>query len=248
MAAKILLLDIETAPGLGYAWAKYDTNIIKYLRPWYMLSFAWQWLEDKDVTVHALSDYDGYGDDKHNDYALINQLWTALDAADIVVAHNGDSFDIKKSNSRFLVHGLGQPAPFKTVDTLKVVRKHFKFDGNSLTDICAYLGIGGKVPHPGFSLWEGCMAGDPESWGIMKEYNSQDVRLLKEVYLKLRPWCNHPDVSLYGGRTESDIPACPACGSHHSHRRGESVARSRKYQRYQCQDCGKWHNGELVKD
>lgn len=248
MGAKILLLDIETAPSLGYVWGKYDQDVIEFERDWYILAFSCQWLEDEDVSTYALPDFDGYLHTEYNDVNLVNKLWYYLDAADIVVAHNGDSFDIKKANARFLIHKLGQPAPFKTVDTLKIARKNFKFDSNRLADLCAYLGIGGKVPHVGFALWKGCMAGDEEAWKIMREYNAQDVRLLKEIYLRLRPWCNHPDVNAFDAVPDDSRYACTACASTNVQSRGVAVARTRRYQRLHCQDCGKWFQGDIIKN
>lgn len=246
MAAKILLLDIETAPSLGYAWTKYDTNIIEFERDWFILCFGFKWVGEKGVTVRALPDYKGYRKQPCNDEALIRDIHALLDEADIVVAHNGDSFDIKKINARFLVHGLKPPSTYKTVDTLKWARKHFKFDSNKLNDLGRVLGVGTKVPHVGFALWKGCMSGELEAWEVMKQYNAQDVVLLEEVYLRLRPWGNHPDVTLYAPGV-AGAPACPSCGSGHVHRRGVAVARSRRYQRLNCQDCGSWFQGELVK-
>lgn len=248
MAAKVVLIDIETAPSLGYVWGKYDQNVISFERDWFLLSFAYKYLSDKRVTVHALPDYRGYKKSPLDDQALSQDLWKVLDDADIIVAHNGDSFDIKKSNARFLTHGLPPPSSYKTVDTLKIARKHFKFDSNRLNDLCNALGIGSKVPHVGFALWKGCMSGDLEAWKVMKEYNAQDVILLEEIYLRLRPWASHPDVNLYGATPmAAGEHNCPNCGSHHVQRRGFAVARTRRYQRLNCQDCGAWFQGSLEK-
>lgn len=248
MTAKILLLDIETAPSLGYTWGKYDQNVIEFERDWYILSFGYKWLGDTSVTVSALPDYTGYKKSPENDGRLIADLHKLLDTADIVVAHNGDSFDIKKINARFLVHGFSPPSTYKTVDTLKVARKYFKFDSNKLNDLAKALGVGRKVPHTGFALWKGCMSGDPEAWKVMKEYNAQDVYLLEDIYLRLRPWAvNHPDVSLFGDTVLRDSPMCPSCGSSHVQSRGVVVARTRRYRRLNCQSCGSWFQGELEK-
>lgn len=250
MTAKILLLDIETAPIKGYAWTKYDTNLIEIIEPFFILSFAYKWLGDKGVTVRALSDYKSYKPGACSDKELMVDLRSLLDEADIIVAHNGDSFDIKKARTRFLVNELSPPSQFKTYDTLKEAKKYFRFDSNKLNDLCKLLGIGAKVSHTGFALWTACIDGDKAAWALMKEYNAQDVVLLEEIYLRLRPWGNHPDVNLYGDAgTKSETPACPSCGGHHVQRRGPVVSRTRKYQRYHCTDegCGRWFQGELIK-
>ena len=248
MSAKILLLDIETAPGLGWAWSKYDTNIIEFEQDWYILSVAYKWLGEMPVTVRALSDYPAYKKRPLDDSMLMVDIQSVLDEADIVVAHNGAGFDVKKINTRLLVHDLKPPAPYKVYDTLKEFRKIFKFDSNKLNDLCKILGIGAKIPHVGFALWKGCMSGDPVAWATMKEYNAQDVLLLEEIYLRLLPWGNHPDVNLYGDTgTKPTSACCPSCGSGRVQRRGVAVARTRKYQRLNCQACGSWFQGAVVK-
>ncbi len=244
MSAKILLLDVETAPGLGWSWGpSHETNIIEWERSWYMLCFGYMWYEDDVVTVKALPDYSRYEHSRVDDFYLIRDLHAVLDAADIVVAHNGNSFDIKKSNARFAIHDLPPPSTYKTVDTLLIARKHFKFDSNKLASLGQYFGLGDKVATTGWKLWKQCMAGVPEAWEQMKEYNAQDVQLLKQLYTKLRPWAtNHPNLGLYG-----DPEACPTCTSDNVQRRGFAYAKTQKYQRLHCQDCGSWFQGNLIR-
>ena len=246
MSAKIVLLDIETAPNLGWVWGKYDQNVIAFYSTTYILSFAYKQLGDDGIIVRALPDYKGYAKSPTNDGSLVRDLWAVLDGADIVVGHNGDAFDIKRSNARFIAHGLAPPAPFKTIDTLKIAKKHFKFESNKLGDLGQYLAIGKKLAHTGFDLWKGCMDGDPASWEMMKAYNVQDVQLLEEVYLKLRPWATaHPNLNLYGSTT--DTAKCTSCGSDHVQKRGYSYAVTQIRQRFQCMDCRHWFSGEVVK-
>jgi hypothetical protein len=242
---KIGLLDIETAPNVGYVWGKYDQNVIEFVQNWYMLSWSWKWLDDPKVECRALCDYDNYTLDLTDDQHLVQDLWERFDEADIIVAHNGDAFDIKRSNARFITHSLPPPRPYKTVDTLKVARKHFKFESNKLGDLGQHLDLGTKAANMGFKTWKGCMEGDPQAWKTMKKYNAQDTLLLEQVYLKLRPWATtHPDLNVFG---DGELK-CPTCQSGHIQKRGFSIARTRKYQRLHCQGCGHWFAGELLKD
>lgn len=243
--ARILLLDIETAPGLGWAWAKYQTDVIEFQQPWYMLSFATKWFGEDNITVRGLCDYAKYSPRTNNDLWLVRDLWKFFDEADIIVAHNGDAFDIKKANARFVTHGLPPPSTYKSVDTLKLARKHFRFDSNKLADLGQYLEVGTKLPHTGFQLWKDCMGGDTASWKILKEYNAKDIELLEQVYLKLRAWGSHPDLSLYSGEDKEDV--CPTCQSPSVHKRGFSYARTQIRQRWHCNDCGTWYAGKVVK-
>jgi uncharacterized protein YprB with RNaseH-like and TPR domain len=233
--AKILFLDIETSPSLGFVWAKWQTNVIDFKADWYVLSFAYKWTHENEVHVLGLDDLPGYKRHLENDKALMKKLWKLLNEADIVIAHNGDSFDLPKINTRFLTHKLPPPTPYKTIDTLKIARKVFMFDSNKLDDLGRYLGVGRKLPTTGFHLWRGCMTGDPEAWVKMKEYNGHDVELLEKVYYLIRAWDrNHPNVN------QGDLQACPKCSSHNVQKRGFEYTLLRKKQRYQCQNCSGW--------
>lgn len=242
--AKILFLDIETAPNLGYVWGMWEQNVIDFKKNWYMLSFAYKWQGEKKVTTHVLSDFLGYNRDKENDKELVRKLWSLLDQADIVIAHNGDRFDLRKSNARFITHGFKPPSPYKSIDTLKIARKHFAFDSNKLDDLGKYLGVGRKIPHTGKHLWFGCMAGDKKSWAIMRKYNAHDVELLERVYLKLRAWATgHPKLNHYT-RTSS----CPTCQSKQLRPRGFMYTATGKRARMSCDSCGAWSTtGPLLK-
>lgn len=240
---RILLLDIETAPMLGWTWGMYEQNVIDLQTSWYILCFSAKWLDARSVKSYALPDYPAWKKDKEDDSALVKDLHGLLEQADIVIAHNGDRFDIKKINARIIYHKLPPPSQFKTIDTLKVAKRHFAFASNRLNDLGKYLGEGKKLPHTGFHLWKGCMSGDEKSWRLMRRYCDQDIRLLERVYLRLRPWAaNHPDLSIYN---EGD--GCPKCQADAMQRRGFLAAKGGVKQRFQCQSCGGWQSGKLIK-
>lgn len=239
--SRIVFLDIETAPSLGWVWGKWQQNVIDFEKNWHILSFAYKWMGEKEVHVRGLIDYPGYEQNKEDDRALVTDLWQILDQADIVIAHNGDEFDLPKTNTRLITHSMKPPSPYRTVDTLKIARRVFKFDSNKLDELGRYLGVGRKVPHTGFHLWHGCMTGDQESWTLMKDYNKQDVLLLEQVYFLMRPWSRtHPQVN------QGDLTACPKCGSYRVQKRGWDYTLLRKKQRYQCQECFGWFSGPAV--
>jgi len=241
---KILLFDIETAPTLGYVWGLWDQNIgLNMIHSnWYVLCWAAKWLDEKKVMTSALPDFPLYKREKENDREVMKALWKLLDEADIVIGQNGDAFDIKKSNARFIQHGMNPPTPYKTVDTLKVAKKYFKFDSNKLDHLGEVLGLGKKMQTGGFDLWKGCLSGDPKSWKKMVDYNVQDVELLEKVYLKMRPWMvNHPNFNVYQGSQWN----CPNCGSPNCQKRGYTHTRVSVSRRWQCKDCGAWSQGPL---
>ena len=233
--ARILLYDIETAPNLVYTWGVYEQNVLEVVRPWYILCFAYKWLDEPTTKVISITDYEkDYKKDPENDYNVVKALHDLFNEADIVIAHNGNAFDQKKVSSRFLIHGFDQPTDYKQIDTLKEARKHFRFDSNRLNDLGKQLGLGEKVQTGGFQLWKGCMEGDQAAWNKMKKYNKQDVVLLEKIYKVLRPWiANHPNVSFLAG----EVDGCPKCGSKNLQKRGVRRNKTTSYQRYQCQSC-----------
>ena len=171
-----------------------------------------------------------------DDSKIVKDIHKLLDETQIVIAHNGDSFDVKKINSRFLVHKLPPPSPYKTIDTLKIAHSTFGFDQNTLKFLSNTLGVGDKMEAGGYPLWKGCMYGDKKAWAKMKKYSRQDVLSLEGVYKKFRPWAkSHPILGMYG-----DIEACPKCGVAALQNRGFAVNKTTKYQRVQCTSCGAW--------
>ena len=237
---KILFLDIETQPDLVWTWGVYESNALEVKEHWQMLSFSAEWMDGAIITK-GLCDYSGYkpgGSDKR----LSKDIWDLLDEADIVVAHHGKQFDIKKINARFIAHCMTPPSPYQVVDTLTELRRLAAFSSNKLDWICKQLDIGGKIVHQGWALWRGCMNGDEKCWKKMKKYNRHDIVLLKELYYALQPWLRQPSAGLWDPNA---VCPNPACGSMDVTRQGLKRTRTRVYQQFKCKQCGSW--GRTVK-
>lgn len=210
----------------------YEQNVIDLKKSWYILCFAWKWQGEKKIHTKALTDY--RLKDPEDDSKLVADLWKVLDQAHVVIAHNGDKFDLRKASARFLKYGMRPPSPFKTIDTLKWARKH-GFLSNKLNDLGAYLNIGRKLPHTGFDLWKRCMLLERKAMKVMKRYNARDVWLLEKIYERLRPYAtNIPRTS------DPDRPSCPACHSRRVKKDGFRLCVKRKVQQWQCleETCG----------
>lgn len=236
---KVLLFDIETSPNLAYVWGKYEQNVISFKKEWELLSVAWKWFDLKGAPIHCAA--------RNNltEKEIVLKLWTLFDNADVIIAHNGDQFDVKKVKAKFLEYGLKPPSSYKTVDTKKIAKNQFMLNSNSLDDIGNLLKIGRKKQTGGFELWLKCMAGDKKAWKKMIAYNKQDVALLEKVYLKVRPWLpNHPDVYSVVGRNK----VCPTCGSKKLNLRGFRYTKTGRTQKLNCLDCGSWTQGPHIKD
>jgi hypothetical protein len=234
-----LLYDIENAPMLAYVWEMWETNVIEVKEDWYILSVAYKWLDEKEVHVLSLPDFQRYKSDPQDDEPLVSAFHKIMEQADFLIAHNGDGFDFKKLQARMLQHGIPPPKPTKSIDTLKAARRVAKFASNKLDDLGKSLGVGRKLAHTGKHLWFACMRGDRKAWKMMCDYNKQDVILLEKVYLKLRPFItNHPNINTIS----RSMYACPACGGPLV-RRGYHYTLTSEAQKFTCKDCHKWSVG-----
>ena len=213
----------------------WEQNAIDFKSQWYIMCFSIKWLGGSHITK-SLSDYRGYKRWSDNDKSLVKELWNLLDKAEIIISQNGDSFDLKKINTRFVYYGLPPPSPYRSIDTKKIAKKYFAFNSNSLDNLGEYLGLGRKIKHEGFELWKRCMAGDLKAWKKMKAYNRQDVILLEKIYFHLRPWHkSHPNLGIYSNQL-----ICPKCESTKLRFRGYAMNSTTKYRRINCKNCGGW--------
>lgn len=232
----ILILDIETAPAIAAVWGFWKQNIHmeQVKSDWFCISWAAKWLDDDNVMGSVLTKAEALTQD---DKRIMKELYELINRADVVVAHNGEKFDIPRIKLRFLVHGFPPPHPFQVIDTLKVWRREFGSLSNKLDFLNGFvLNLPRKIETGGMELWNDCMNGDKAALAKMLEYNMNDVEILEHNYIAIRPWIHsHPNMSLYQSET-----ACPNCGSTHIHKEENiyyytSVS---KFQVYRCDNCG----------
>ena len=196
-----------------------------------MLSWAASWLGSGEVMSARL-----YGEEVLDecDFRIVKQLWNLLNEADIVVAHNGNAFDIPKIRARFALNGLPPTSFYQQIDTKIIAAKEFGFSSNKLDALAQNFGIGKKI-HTEFELWARCMKGEDKALEEMETYNKHDVEILEEVYMKLRPYIkNHPNVTLYDDKVSH---GCPTCGSEHLVEEGFYYTSVGKFQVYRCEEC-----------
>lgn len=232
--ARILIIDIETAPFLAYTFRRWKANIGQenVEKEGYILCYAAKWFGDNNIIFSRVQE-------PENDYEIVKEMKALIDQADIVVAHNAVKFDIPTIATRMLFHGMTPFAPHKVVDTLKIAKQQFRFPSNSLESIAAYLGLAEqKMKHSGFGLWKRVMQMDEEAWNEMEEYNIQDILVLEKVYEKLRSWDKFaPNMALY---TASSVPRCVVCASDKLEKLDKlSHTALSSFQTMRCKCCGK---------
>jgi RNase P subunit RPR2 len=238
--AKIVILDIETAPVEAYIWRRWKENIRQnqVIAEGYVLCAVAKYLNEKKVRKTALPDNSQrWEKNPEDDTEVVKFCWEILNDADVIVAHNGKRFDIPVLNTRFIALGLPPPSPYKIVDTLTEAKKKFKFPYNSLSGILNYLDMDGKT-QTSFELWIGCKQGNKKAWKEMVQYCVNDVLILEDLYMKMAPWIDtHPNMNLY---TDMSRRTCTKCGSPRIHRRGTYATQTQKYVRFCCVECGGW--------
>lgn len=239
---RILFFDIETTPMRSYVWGRYKQNIYQpyVLSESYILTYSAKWIDGDDVMFGYINPEEVAHE---NDSRIVKELIDLFNEADIVVGHNSDRFDIPIVKTRALYNGIAPPKPFRSYDTLKAVKRNFRFSSNKLNDVCEYLGIGSKHDDGGFETWKGYMDGDETAINTMVYYNIGDVDLLYNLYMFIRGFDRlHPNVGVY--HHHSFTPICPCCGS-------ENITKTEKFiytnlsafEAYHCDDCGKWFRG-----
>lgn len=230
-----LFWDIETSPNVGFFWRSgYKLNIPadNIIKERAIICICYKFAGAKKV--HALT-WDNGCDKK-----LLEDFSKVIASADELVAHNGDRFDLKWLNTRFLYHGLDPKPIERTVDTLKMAKQRFLFNSNRLNYISEFLQLGGKLD-TSYDLWtkivlDGCET----SMKKMVKYCKHDVALLEKVYDKLSDYCV-PKTHV-GVLTGLDRWSCPHCAS-------ENVARDKKRvtatgmirHSMECNDCKKFY-------
>lgn len=197
---KVLFVDIETKPLKAWVWGTFKQNIPLNMiaEDWSVLSWSAKWANSSESEVMYLDNRKKKGSALLNDKELLKPLWKLLDEADIVIAQNGDRFDIPKLFARFIENKMGCPSEFTTIDTLKLGRK-FGFTSHKLAYMTDKLNKKYvKQDHnefQGFKLWDECISGNLKAWKSMEKYNKYDVLSLEELFLQLSEFIKNERIS-----------------------------------------------------
>lgn len=201
-----LIWDIETSPNIAFLWRtgyKLTVGHHNILKERAIICICYKWEGSKKV--HHLQ-WDN-GDDRQ----MLTDFLEVAKQADEMVAHNGDKFDLKWFNTRCLFYGL-EPLDTKTIDTLKIARKHFCFNSNRLDYLGRFLVGECKHDDGGFDTWKDIILNNcPKAMKLMVKYCKQDVKLLEEVWKCLEPY--HKPKTHVGRLNGHDGWTCPHTGS-----------------------------------
>lgn len=236
---KIIIWDLETSLMETYIFhmQRKFKGYIPYRNitsNYNLICACWKELGSKKTnSVSLLDDKARFEKDPADDYYVVKTIADVIRDADILIAHNGDQFDVKTLNARLAYHQLPPLPKVLTVDTLKKARQIGQFPSNSLNDLADYFKLGEKIDTD-FDLWVRCFKGEKKAIKEMTTYCKHDVVLNEKVYLRLRPYMKtHPNIA------EPFTMNCTKCGSDHVHKHKVRLTASGiRKQQYQCQDCG----------
>lgn len=202
--------------------------------PSYVHMISYKWLDESKIYTISQTDFSLFKKNIHDDREVLKAFSKVIEEADMIVAHNGDSFDLRKLRGRLLLQGLPPIPHTKSIDTLKIARRLFKLDWNSLDYLAKKLGHPGKKETPK-GLWRDCFFGDRKAFKIMASYNRQDISALEYIYKKLSP-----HVKNINRKNDEEKCQNESCGSVQIQYRGYGTNKQGRYRKIQCLVCGSW--------
>jgi DNA polymerase elongation subunit (family B) len=226
---RVLLYDIEVSPCQGWFWrtGKSVIGAHQIRRPGKIICIAYKF-SDEDK-IHSLQ-----WDSKQSDEKMVKEFYKIADKADIIVGHNGDSFDKKWINTRLAYYHHPTLRHIDTEDTLKQCRKEFNMPSFRLDYICKFFKIPGKLSTSS-SLWEDVVfENDKQALKDMVKYCENDVLILDALWKRIHPFVkNKINYNSY-----IDKPVCSSCGSLDIHCNGTRKAGMTTWQHYYCKAHG----------
>jgi len=243
---RILLWDLETGYNLATIFSLFSkyTPPSSILQERYIICGTVKELGSSEVkTFSVIDEIERFVKDPSDDEYVVKALHEELSTADVIIAHYGDSFDLKFFNTRAVYHGLTPLPNIITIDTCKIAKSKFLFNSNKLDYLAKFLGVGRKI-ETNEKLWHGCLIGDVSSVQKMIKYNIQDVEILEGVYVRVAPFA--PAKMNYNILNRD---ACPSCGKIDIVKKGFAYTRVGKYQAYLCKSCGhRFRSGTAIKE
>jgi uncharacterized protein YprB with RNaseH-like and TPR domain len=230
-----LFFDIEVSPNVGIFWTAGFKQTISYesiLKERAIICICYKWEGEK--TVYSLT-----WDKKQCDKKLLQQFVKIAEEADELIGHNGDRFDITWIRTRCVFHKIPVTPFLKTIDTLKIAKRLFRFNSNRLDYLGKFLGMGCKIT-TGYGLWKKVLDKDDKALKEMVTYCKGDVNLLEGVFQRLANY--EKPKTHYGVMNGRKKSSCPECGSDDT-----KIALTRvsaagvKRVQLQCKKCGKYH-------
>lgn len=172
-----LYIDIE----VGYAQVSvFDLRVRgEYIpashieKPRYIICWSAGWVGEKSPIASAC--VTPRQARKHDDSKILPPLLKLMERADIISGQNVVGYDIKEINARMVYNRIAPVFGYKTMDSLKMLRKDYRFMSNGLDYISQVFGFRPKMAMRD-SDWLAIRGGDEKTLRKMERYNRGDVR------------------------------------------------------------------------
>lgn len=237
---KILILDVERLDGITaqHWWDRGDlkNRYIHYetvIRSPRTTICCAKWYDQPDVI--RLAEWD-----KGGRKTFLRNVHRLMSKADIIVGHNVDGADIPWLKGDLHIEaGLPVLPPFKTVDTLKVLRKEFKSGApfKSMDAFLKILGLPAKTDYYDRHAMERAVTEKSvEDRERLTDYCAGDVIATQGLYDWCRPHIkNHPALFVTG---KDKLTVCNRCGHDTEPIPQRYVANVLTYSMRRCTACG----------
>jgi len=230
---KILIWDIETRYVVARLWRTGDQYVqhdqIITGQHVDIICIGYKWYGEKKV--HCLT-----WDKNQNSAKMVEAFSKIVAQADLVVAHNGDKFDMKNLNTQRLLHGQTPISWPTSEDTLKQLRKLFALPSYKLDYVAKLLTGDGKKPMA-FDDWVQIVENkSAKHLKKMVTYCKKDVKKLEEVYRKIEKFIPpklNASIAVHDNRL-----GCPRCGHQTLQKHGFRTTLTGRFQRLFCPACG----------
>ncbi|MGH9088825.1 MAG: hypothetical protein ACRDYZ_12080 [Acidimicrobiales bacterium] len=237
---RILILDVERLAGITqqFYWDRGDLknryvhyeSVVRQPRTTIVCA---KWYDSPDVI--RLAEWD-----KGGRRAFLRRVHRLMSQADIIVGHYVDNADVPWLKGDLHIEaGLPPLPPFKTVDTLKVLRREFKSGApfKSLDAFCQIVGIPAKTDRYDREAMERAVTEkSEEDRQRLVDYCAGDVIATQGLYDFLRPHIkNHPALFVDGA---DSLTTCNRCGSETKPTGRRYVANVLTYSMRKCPKCG----------
>ena len=236
---RILILDVERLDGitLQHWWDRGDlkNRYVHYetvaRQPRTTIVCA-KWYDRPDVI--RLAEWDKGGRKK-----FLREVHRLMEQADIIVGHNIDNSDVPwLMGDLHIEAGLPPLPPFKTVDTLKVLRRNFKSGApfKGLDAFCQIVGIPAKTDkYDRLAMERAVTDKSVEDRERLTDYCAGDVIATQGLYDWARPYIkNHPALFLDG---KDKLTTCHRCGHDTEPTPKRYVANIMSYSMRKCGTC-----------
>lgn len=236
---KILILDVERLDGITqqHYWDRGDLKnryvhyetVIRQPRTTIVCA---KWYDQPDVI--QLAEWDKGGRKQ-----FLRKVHNLMSQADIIVGHNVDGADVPwLLGDLHIEAGLPPLPPYKTVDTLKVLRQQFKSGApfKGLDAFCQIVGIPAKTDkYDRMAMERAVTEKSVEDRERLVEYCAGDVIATQGLYDWLRPHIkNHPAIFMDG---KDKLTTCHRCGHETEPIPRRYVANLLTYSMRRCTSC-----------